>query len=91
LFGRVLSGTVNKALVPFARFFEISIIEVCPVNVTKSESNGKTFAEFIIISKSPCKVSFYVDTLLPGNRKNHNSKPVHDDDHTSNSKEKKIK
>ena len=64
MFHSVLNGPVDESLVPFARFFEVSIVKIFPINVTESKSDGETFTEFIIISKSPCKVSSHVDTLL---------------------------
>ena len=64
--GKVLGD--NELLIPFARLFEVSISDIIPINVTESESDGKSFAEFIIIPKRPRKVSFYVDMLLPKSR-----------------------
>ena len=66
--GKVLGG--NELLIPFARLFEVSISDIIPINVTESESDGKSFAEFIIIPKRPRKVSFHVDMLLPESRTN---------------------
>ena len=67
---RVLDGRAYELLIPFSRKFEVSVSDIIPINVTESESDGKSFAEFIIIPKRPRKVSFHVDMLLPKSRNN---------------------